>query len=534
MSIFRRFWTGALANQDMALTDYKSKFIADCGISMGDEGKGRLISEVIEELRDKTGHESPVQVVLKVNGGANSGHTAGGLKLNLLPAGVVDQSVSTLAIGAGVVADPRKFIWELVPVDHKGYKVTERLAIDERTMVSDLTHRLLDLAWEWYRVNVIREEPRGSTGRGITPSYLDEVGQFQIFYADFLADRSLFAQKMGQKAERACRVIQHVCQVTEEAWNGFFEILTQAELRANEEALKEGLFKSSEFDFTRFKGKRPFSLNVDELIEVYWTTGQKLADRIADVREIVRGAQQADRYVIGEYGQAYWLDKRQGFSPNVSASHTYAPEFFNSACQPVQPLHVIGVAKAYDTKVGTHVFLTKVDEAHPLFDRLRKLEFGTSTGRQRMVGWYDAVEKADTLRYGGYDDLMINKIDALSHGGEWHGNLKICVAYEDVAGQRYHHVPRNESIRKSLKPVYQEYAGWKDDISKARSFDELPAEAKAYIAGMMRAILDSAYHGEKWPETLPNLRFVGVGPMPSQVIRDIPDTRELLKHDKPL
>ncbi|MDQ8203148.1 adenylosuccinate synthetase [Pelagicoccus sp. SDUM812003] len=518
----------------MALNEYKSTFIADCGISMGDEGKGRLISEIIEELREKTGSASPVQVVLKVNGGANSGHTAGGLKLNLLPAGVVDQSVETLAIGAGVVADPRKFRWELLPVDAKSYHVTERLLIDERTMVSDLSHRLLDLAWEWYRVNIIGEEPRGSTGRGITPSYQDEVGQFQIFYSDFLAPKEIFARKLSQKAQRACRVIQHVCQVTPEVWDSFFDTLTQAELRANEEALKEGIFSQDEFDFSVFKGSEPFALNIEKLIEVYWETGQQLAGRIGDVREVIREAQASGRYTIGEYGQAYWLDKRQGFSPNVSASHTYAPEFFNSACQPVQPLHVFGVGKAYDTKVGTHVFITEGEQDHPLFQRLRKLEFGVSTGRQRMVGWYDAVEKGDTLRYGGFDDLMINKIDALTQGDDWAGNLKICIAYEDQDGKRYYRVPRSETLRKSLKPVYQEYAGWKEDISKARSFADLPENAQAYIAGMMRSLLDSAYHGGEWPEQLPNLRYVGVGPMPSQIIRDIPQTRELLALDKPL
>lgn len=524
----------AEAETDMALTEYKSKFIADCGISMGDEGKGRLISEVVEELREKTGVENPVQVVLKVNGGANSGHTAGGLKLNLLPAGVVDQSVETLAIGAGVVADPRKFMWELLPVDHKGYRVTERLAIDERCMVSDVIHRLLDLAWEWYRVNIINEEPRGSTGRGITPAYLDEVGQFQIVYSDFLAERGLYENKVANRAERACRVIQHVCQVTEEAWDSFFDTLTTGETRANEEAIKLGLFDENEFDFTIFKGEEPFTLDVEKITEIYWDTAQNLADKIVDVREVVRGAQQAGRYTIGEYGQAYWLDKRQGFSPNVSASHTYAPEFFNSACQPVQPLHVFGVAKAYDTKVGTHVFITEEDPEHPLFKILRLLEFGVSTGRQRMVGWYDAVEKGDTLRFGGFDDLMINKIDALTHADDWNGNLKICIAYEDAESKRYYRVPRTEALRKTLKPVYQEYAGWTQDISKCRKFDELPVEAKAYVAGMMRSLLDSAYHGDEWPAELPNLRYVGVGPMPSQVIRDIPEIRELLKHDKPL
>ena len=516
----------------MALIEFKSRLIADCGISMGDEGKGRLISEVVNELSASTGAQDPVDVVIKVNGGANSGHTAGGLKLNLLPAGVVDQSVKTLAIGAGVVADPRKFLWELIPVDAKGYRVTERLAIDERTMVSDLTHRLLDLAWEWYRVNIINEEPRGSTGRGITPSYSDEVGQFQIYYSDFLYQRSDYAEKLNQKAARACSIIPHVCQVTEEAWNGFFEILTQAELRANAEAIEAGLFEEAEFDFTQFKGDAPFSLNLDRLVEVYWEAGQKLKDRIADVREVVRQAEKAGKYVIGEYGQAYWLDKRQGFSPNVSASHTYAPEFFNSACIPVQPLHVFGVAKAYDTKVGTHVFLTQVEGEHPLFDRLRKLEFGTSTGRQRMVGWYDAVEKADTLRYGGYDDLMINKIDALGHGDGWSENLKICIAYEDESGARYHRVPRNDSLRKALKPVYREYKGWSEDISQARSWGELPREAQAYVAGMVRSVLESAYHGETWPEELPNLRYLGVGPMPSQIIKDIPETSVLIESDK--
>lgn len=518
----------------MALTEFKSKFIADCGISMGDEGKGRLISEVVEELRNRTGLENPVQVVLKVNGGANSGHTAGGLKLNLLPAGVVDQSVETLAIGAGVVADPRKFLWELIPVDHKGYHVTERIAIDERTMVSDVTHRLLDLAWEWYRTSVIKEAPRGSTGRGITPAYLDEVGQFQIFYSDFLASKEIFARKIRQKAERACKVMQHVCEIPEDVWVSFFDTLTQAETRANEEAINLGLFEESDFDFTRFRGEQAFSLNVDEIVDVYWDAGQRLVSCIRDVREIVRAAQSAERYVIGEYGQAYWLDKRQGFSPNVSASHTYASEFFSSACQPVQPLHVFGVAKAYDTKVGTHIFITEAPLDDPLFVRLRKLEFGVSTGRQRMVGWYDAVEKGDTLRFGGFDDLMINKIDALTQGDDWSGNLKICIAYEDTSGNHIYRVPRDDVFRKTLKPVYQEYAGWTEDISKARSFADLPKNAQAYVAGMVRAMLDSAYHGGDWPETLPNLRYVGVGPMPSQIIRDVPETRALLEHDAPL
>ena len=188
----------------MALLNFKSQVIADIGISMGDEGKGRLIYEVIEELKSKTGRKDIAGVVMKVNGGANSGHTAGGVKLNLLPAGVIEKDVEVLAIGAGVVADPRKFIWEGAPLEKRGYDIFGRLLIDERTMISDVGHRLLDLAFEDYRVNVLKEEPRGSTGRGITPSYVDEVSQFQICYADFLGEKSVFEHKISARLARAC------------------------------------------------------------------------------------------------------------------------------------------------------------------------------------------------------------------------------------------------------------------------------------------------------------------------------------------
>ena len=129
------------------LTPFTSKIITDTGISMGDEGKGRLIPELIQELEELTGSTDPVGIVMKVNGGANSGHTAGGLKLNLLPAGIIAEKVPYLTIGAGVVADPRKFNKEALPLESKGYDILGRLRIDERTMLGDLNHRLLDLAW---------------------------------------------------------------------------------------------------------------------------------------------------------------------------------------------------------------------------------------------------------------------------------------------------------------------------------------------------------------------------------------------------
>lgn len=513
-------------NRTMSLLPFRSQLIADVGISFGDEGKGRLVPELVHEL---SASAAPVSVVLKVNGGANSGHTAGGQKFNLLPCGIVTPTVPHLCVGAGVVADPRKFLWEGLEKERKGFPVFRRLLIDERTMVSDLTHRLLDLAWEDYRVNVLRSEPRGATGRGITPAYLEEVGQAQICYSDFLAPRDCFAQKLRQRADRAVRTIQHVCQVSADTWSSFFDRLAAAELRANAEAIEAGVFSSDEFNFTEFRGTAPFTLHVERLIEVYWAAGQKLVPHIGEVRELILRELRAGRTVIGEFGQAYWLDKRHGFSPNVTASHTYSPELFESAGIPLQPIHTFGVAKAYDTKVGTHTFLTQMEEGHPLTVKLKKLEFGSTTGRQRMVGWFDAVEKGDALRYGGFQDVMINKADALTHEGDWKGELQICIAYEDTNGRRYHHVPRNEALRKTLRPVYSRHAGWAEDISHVRTFRDLPPNAQRYVGAMLRTVIEAAYHGEPWPQSLPNLRYLGVGPEPSQIIKDVPPTAELVK-----
>ncbi|MAH13407.1 MAG: adenylosuccinate synthase [Verrucomicrobia bacterium] len=512
----------------MALKAFSSQLITGAGISMGDEGKGRLMYEVLEDLKELTGEDDPVSMILKVNGGANSGHTAAGLKHNLLPSGITDTSIAYLGVGMGVVADPRKFLWEALPLEDRGFTVLDRLFIDERTMVSDLTHRLLDLAWEDYRVYVLNEPPRGSTGRGITPAYSDEVNQQQIFYHEFLGPKEAYSQKLSRRADRALDMIQHVCRVTPERWASFFDILTEAETRANQESINAGIFSADEFDFTQFKGAEPYTLNFERLLEVYWSAGTKLGICVGNVPEKVLSIISNGKYLIGEFGQSYWLDKRRGFTPNVTASHTFTPELFQSAGIPAQPVHNVGVCKAYDTKVGTHIFLTQLEEEHPLSPILKKLEFGTSTGRQRMVGWYDAVEKGEALKYGGFQDLVINKIDALGHEGDWKGDLKICTAYRDPDGKIVRHVPRNEEYRRSLTPIYEEIPGWAEDISSVRSFQNLPIEAQRYVAVMVRSTLDIAYpHG--YPESLPHVRFVGIGPMPGQILRDLPTTEDLVQ-----
>lgn len=504
---------------------FSSQLIADVGISLGDEGKGRLIPEVATDLRTLTGHKAPVAVVFKVNGGANSGHTSGGLKLNLFPAGVVDCTVECLAIGSGVVADPRKFLWEAAYIEHSGYPALSRLLIDERTMMSDVSHRVLDLAWEAYRTAILGEEARGSTGRGISPAYMEETSHFAIYYQAFRNSKDAFASKMRARLDRAARTARHVCQVSASDWEAYFLKLTEAELRANKAMIDAGQLPASDFDFESFKGKEPWSFNADQVIDTYWAAGQKLLACIGEVREKLLATLREGRYVVGEFGQSYWLDKRNGFSPNLTASHTYTPEFFQSGGIPLQPIHTIGVCKAYDTKVGTHIFLSQFPEGHPLGERLKKLEFGTSTGRQRMVGWFDAVEKGDALRYGGFNDLMINKLDALSDGGD----LLICEAYTTPDGATLRHVPRDPRVHKTLRPIYRPWPGWTEDISAIRSFARLPLNARRYVAAMVQSLLAVAYDGQPQPATLPRVRYLGVGPDPDQVIRDVPPTGDLLK-----
>lgn len=515
----------------MGASPFRSSIILDTGISLGDEGKGRLIPEVVAEL---TSAGKKVAAIAKVNGGANSGHTVGGLKLNLIPGGVICPEVPQLFLGAGVVADPRKLDWECTYVTLSGHSAMSRLLIDERTMVSDVTHRLLDLGWEHYRSHILGEEKRGSTGRGISPAFGDETAHFPIYFGEFRNGKDAFARKIRARASRAAKVIEHVCEVDPASWESFFGILTDAETRANRPALEAGKLDSTDVDFSQFRGPTAFSFDLDALVECYWEAGQKLLAQIGNVREATLAALARNEYIIGEYGQAFWLDKRFGFPPNVTASHCVPPEFFLSLGVPLQPVHTFGVCKAYDTKVGTHTFICRMPPEHPLAIKLSELEFGVSTGRQRMVGWFDAVEKGDAIRYGGCHDLMINKLDPLSYdpASGWDGGaLEICVGYRAPDGEILKHVPREPERHASLRPIYRAYAGWSEDLSSVRTFDNLPLAAKRYIAGMVRHTLDIAFgeDAERWPTDIPQLRYIGVGPDPSQIIKDAPHTRELIK-----
>ncbi len=501
--------------------EVSTSLISVIGISMGDEGKGRVVHEILNQIHQSTGKHAAG--VMKINGGANAGHTAAGLKLNLLPSGVGNPDVPLLLIAAGVVADPRKFLWEAKPLEVRGLSVIQRLLIDEKCQVSDLSHRLLDLAWENYRVKKLGQESRGSTNRGISPAYNDETGQWQIFYQSFLQDRKIFARKLKERFERAMRTIQFVCEVDENDWHGFFCTLSDAETKANRASIEQNIFPENEFSFLRFMGREPYQLDFDALESTYWQAGTKLIECIGDLREKLLECIYGKRVVVAEFGQAYWLDKRHGFSPNVTASHTTSNELFSSAGIPLQKVTQVACCKAYDTKVGTHHFITRLDhEKDPWGKKLARLEFGTSTGRQRMVGWFDAVEKGNALRYGGFDEIVINKLDALTLDKEVDEELMICTAYELPDGSSTKKVPRDEDLRKKLIPIYESFPGWKTDLTEVSLFDELPIEAKNYISRMITSLIEVAYREGMNGRTFPKIRFIGVGPDPGQIVRDVP------------
>jgi adenylosuccinate synthase len=146
-----------------------------------------------------------------------------------------------------------------------------------------------------------------------------------------------------------------------------------------------------------------------------------------------------------------------------------------------------------------------------------------------MVGWFDAVEKGDALRHCGFDDFVINKIDVLTHDEGWEGDLKLCVAYREPDGGIITSVPRDEALRRTLEPVYEDLPGWTEDLSVAKSFHDFPINAQRYVARMVSSVIEAAYPSGFEGRSLPQVRYLGVGPNPGQVITDTPPTIQLIK-----
>ena len=391
------------------------------GAQWGDEGKGKAT--------DLLG--SRVDYVVKFNGGNNAGHTVvvGGetYALHLLPSGILSPGVTPI-IGNGVVIDPEVLFAELTALQARGVDVS-------RLKISANAHLIpsYNIEVDKVRERFLGKRKLGTTGRGIGPTYADKMNRIGIRVQD-LFDPSI----LRQKVEAALDEKNH-------------QLVKIFNRRAiDTEAVAEELLSYA-----------------DRLRPMVVDTGLEL-DRALD----------AGKTVLFEAGQATMLDVDHGTYPYVTSSSCVAAgACTGSGIAPTRVDRVVAVHKAYTTRVGSGPFPTELHDSWGQLLRDRGFEFGTTTGRPRRCGWADTVVARYATRVNGVTDYVLTKLDVLT-GIE---RIPVCVAY-DVNGTRHDEMPVNQSDFHHARPVHEELPGWSEDITGARSFADLPANAQAYVA----------------------------------------------------
>jgi adenylosuccinate synthase len=395
------------------------------GAQWGDEGKGKAT--------DLLGGR--VDYVVRYQGGNNAGHTvviedesghSETYALHLIPSGMLRPECIPV-IGNGVVVDPAVLLEEMDGLAARGVDVS-RLKVDADAHLIMPHHRALDRVTERY----LGKAKIGTTGRGIGPAYGDKVARVGIRVQDLL-DPGIFREKV-------VLALREKNQVLAKVYN-----------------------------------RRP--IDVDEVCEEYGRYAERLAPHIADTGLLLHQALDEGRNVLLEGSQGTLLDVDHGTYPFVTSSNPVAGGAATGAgIGPTRIERVIGIVKAYTTRVGSGPFPTELDDEDG--ERLRRVghEFGVTTGRSRRTGWFDAVIARYAVRVNGLTDLFLTKLDVLS-GFE---QVPICVGY-DVDGERVDEMPMTQTGFHHAKPVYESMPGWDADISKARSLDDLPAEARAYV-----------------------------------------------------
>ncbi|MDN4592576.1 adenylosuccinate synthase [Polycladomyces subterraneus] len=390
------------------------------GTQWGDEGKGKITDFLAEKA----------EVVARYQGGNNAGHTIvfGGkrYKLHLIPSGIF-YSDKICVLGNGMVLNPEALVEELNYLHQNGVS-TDNLRISDRAHVILPYHLKLDKA----------EETRkgagkiGTTGKGIGPAYMDKAARIGIRVADLL-DKDIFAEKLKRNLEEKNRLLERFYDMTG-------------------------------FDF-------------DEVYQRYLACADRIRPYVTDTSVVLNDAIDQGRRVLFEGAQGVMLDIDQGTYPFVTSSNPVAGGVcIGSGVGPTKIHQVIGVAKAYTTRVGDGPFPTELHDE--IGDRIREIgrEYGTTTGRPRRVGWFDSVVVRHARRVSGITGLSLNSIDVLT-GLE---TVKICKAYR-YKGQIIENYPANLEVLKDCEPVYEELPGWKEDITKVRSYHELPLAAQHYV-----------------------------------------------------
>lgn len=414
------------------------------GAQWGDEGKGKATDLIAGRIDH----------VVKFNGGNNAGHTVviGNEKyaLHLLPSGILTDGV-TPVIANGVVIDLEVLFEEIDALSSRGIDVS-KLRVSANAHVITSYHRTLDKVTERF----LGKRQIGTTGRGIGPTYADKINRIGIRIQDIFDEGIL-----RQKVEGALDLKNHL--------------------------------------LVKIYNRR--AIPVDDIVQELLSYADRLRPMVCDTSLLLHEALTDGKTVLFEGGQATMLDVDHGTYPFVTSSNSTAGgASTGSGIGPNAITRVIGIVKAYTTRVGSGPFPTELDNDEG--ERLRQAgaEFGTTTGRPRRCGWYDAPIARYSARINGITDFVMTKLDVLTGLSE----IPVCVAYQ-VEGVRFDEMPVNQSDFHHATPIYENFPGWTEDISGARRFEDLPVNAQNYV----RAI-----------ESMSGARIsaIGVGPARDEII----------------
>ena len=417
------------------------------GAQWGDEGKGKMTDYLAEDA----------DFVVRFQGGNNAGHTVvvgdKEYKLRLIPSGILYDD-KTNVIGNGVVVDPKALFEEIEYLEGVGVKITpKKLIISDRAHLIMPYHKILDKLKEKAR----GKNDIGTTGRGIGPCYTDKFERCGIRVCDLMHE-NVFKEKLQQNIE---------------AKNAYI---------------------------TKVLGGEP--LNYDEILNEYLELAKKLRPFVTDTSVKVYDAIKTNKNVLFEGAQGMLLDIDYGTYPYVTSSNTTAGGVASgSGIGPRMITNAVGIAKAYTTRVGKGPFPTELDNEIGEWIREKGHEYGVNTGRSRRCGWLDLVILKTSVRVSGLTSLAVTKIDTLAGLDK----IKVCVGYK-FNGEVIDYFPASLEDLALCEPVYEEFDGWDDSVANARSYDELPENAKKYIERI-----------EEFTDT--KVSIISVGPKRDQTMR---------------
>ncbi len=417
------------------------------GAQWGDEGKGKMTDYLAEEA----------EVIVRFQGGNNAGHTVEvgdkQYKLHLIPSGILYDNKLNI-IGNGVVVDPKALFTEIDYLEGEGVKVTpEKLIVSDRAHVIMPYHKILDKLKEKAR----GKNDIGTTGKGIGPCYTDKFERSGIRVCDLIKE-NIFKEK-----------------------------------------LKENIDSKNKYIVNVLGGEE---LNYNEILSEYLELAERLKPYVQDTSVRLYDEIKQDKTVLFEGAQGMLLDIDYGTYPYVTSSNTTACGVASgSGIGPTMVTNAVGIAKAYTTRVGKGPFPTELDNEIGGWIREKGHEYGVTTGRSRRCGWLDAVILKTTVRVSGLTSLCVTKIDTLA-GLE---KIKICVGYK-FNDKVIDYFPASLDDLAKCEPIYEEFDGWSEEVANARSYDELPENAKKYLTRIEEL-------------TGTKISIVGVGPRRDQTIR---------------